>query len=134
MIYVNDRQGRWNSDKRALIEAALVGKGADVASAIQPHADDPFFFKSRYSAFDHTDLALILEQFEIRRVLLAGAATERCLVQTAIDARETGLEVTILAEACAAVDEEMESLALRYAEQVVGAVVIRSRCVDAAYG
>ncbi len=95
------------SDKRAFVEETLAGLGADVVSTVQPHSDDPFFFKSRYSAFDHTDLALLLE---VRRVLLIGAPTERCLVQTAIDARELRLEVTILREACATVDQEMEGL------------------------
>lgn len=133
VIYVNDRRGRWDGDRQAFVEDALSGLGADVVAVVQPEQRDPFFFKSRYSAFDHTDLALLVEEIQVERLLLIGAATERCLVQTAIDARELGLQVTILAEACATVDEEMESLALRYAEQVVGAQVISGREFDAAY-
>jgi nicotinamidase-related amidase len=41
-------------------------------------------------------------------------------VQTAIDAREHGLKATILADACATTDEELELTALRYAEDVGG--------------
>ena len=59
-------------------------------------------------------------------MLLAGAATEMCIVQTAIDARELGLKVTILASACATVDPEDEAVALEYAERVVGARVERA--------
>jgi nicotinamidase-related amidase len=81
--------------------------------------------KPRYSAFDHTPLELVLRELEIERVLLAGAATEMCVIQTAIDAREEGFKVTILAEACATTDERMETLALEYAEQIVGAFVER---------
>jgi nicotinamidase-related amidase len=46
-----------------------------------------------------------------------------CIVQTAIDARELGLKVTILASACATVDPDDEAIALEYAERVVGARV-----------
>ena len=82
-----------------------------------------FLRKPRYSAFDHTPLAIMLDELEIERVLLAGAATEMCVVQTAIDARELGLKVTILASACASVDPEDEAIALAYAERVAGARV-----------
>lgn len=82
--------------------------------------------KPRYSAFDHTPLELVLRELEIERVLLAGAATEMCVIQTAIDAKEEGLKVTILADACSTTDERMETLALEYAERIVGALVERS--------
>jgi nicotinamidase-related amidase len=41
-------------------------------------------------------------------------------VQTALDAREQGLKATILADACATADEELEETALRYAREVGG--------------
>lgn len=47
------------------------------------------------------------------------------VVQTAIDARELGLKVTILADACASVDQGDAELALAYAERVVCAHVDR---------
>jgi nicotinamidase-related amidase len=49
-----------------------------------------------------------------------GAATEGCVVQTALAAREHGLKATIIADACATTDPELESTALRYAEDVGG--------------
>ena len=52
----------------------------------------PVLLKHRYSAFDHTPLDLLLERLHIDRLVLIGAATEGCIVQTAIDAREHGLE------------------------------------------
>jgi len=41
-------------------------------------------------------------------------------VQTAIDARELGLKASIAVDACATTDPELEAVALRYAENVVG--------------
>jgi nicotinamidase-related amidase len=57
---------------------------------------------------------------------LAGAATEGCVAQTAIDARELGFKVTVLAGACATVDERIEQVTLNYLENVVGARIERS--------
>jgi len=76
-----------------------------------------------YSAFDQTPLALVLEEFEVERVLIAGAATEGCVLQSGIAAREHGLEATVLADACATVDAELEAVALEYARRVAGIYV-----------
>ena len=92
---------------------------------IAPAEDDCFVVKPRYSAFDHTPLALILREREIERLLLGGMSTEGCVAQTAIDARERGLKVTVLANACATIDEQVERVALEYLEQVVGALAER---------
>ena len=59
----------------------------------------------------------------VRAVLIAKAQAQ--VAQTAIDARELGFKVTILADACATTDEELERLSLVYAERVVGAFVER---------
>jgi nicotinamidase-related amidase len=125
VIYANDNYGVWDGDSRRLVEQALDGRGGELVREVAPQDGDRFVVKPRYSAFDHTPLDLILGELEIERVLLAGAATEMCVVQTAIDAKEEGLKVSILADACATTDERMEQLAFEYAEQVVGAVVER---------
>jgi nicotinamidase-related amidase len=125
VIYANDNRGVWDGDVDGLVRGAIAGRGGDLVAAVAPEPGDRFVVKPRYSAFDHTPLVLILRELEIERVLLAGAATEMCVVQTAIDAKEEGLKVTILADACATTDERMERLAFEYAEKIVGAVVER---------
>jgi nicotinamidase-related amidase len=126
VIYVNDQQG-WTGDAPGLVRSAVeASAGADVIAPLAPQRDDAFVLKPRYSAFDHTPLVLLLRELEVERLLLMGAATEGCVVQSAIDARELGFKVTILADACATNDEELEDLALRYAERVGGVVVAGS--------
>ena len=125
VVYANDAQGRW-SDAPSLVRAALDGKGGDVTSELAPRPDDPVFLKPRYSAFDHTALVLLLRERGVERLLLAGGATERCIVQTAIDARELEFKVTILTDACATIDEELERLSFRYAEDVAGAFLAQA--------
>jgi nicotinamidase-related amidase len=124
VVYVNDAAGRWDSDAPGFVRDAVEhGAGGDVLRGLAPREGDGFLFKARYSVFDHTPLVLLLREREIERVVLAGAATEMCVVQSAIDAKELDFKVTILEDACAAVDGEMERLALAYAERVVGAFV-----------
>jgi nicotinamidase-related amidase len=122
IVYVNDERGRWASDAPALVRAALEhGDGAAIVQSLKPRPGDHVLLKHRYSAFDHTPLDLLLGQLDVDRLVLIGAATEGCIVQTAIDAREHGLKTTIIADACASTDPELETIALRYAGQVVGA-------------
>ena len=125
VVYVNDVVGPWTSDAPGLVRAAIEqGRGGDVLARVAPEPGDRFVLKPRYSAFDHTPLVLVLRELEVERIVLAGAATEMCVVQSAIDARELGFKVTVLEDACATIDQEIEELALTYAERVVGAHVV----------
>lgn len=120
VVYVNDNFGDWSGDRAAAVRRALDGRGGDVISFVTPRDDEPLLLKPRYSAFDHTPLALLLEQLGAERLLLTGGSTEGCIVQSGIHARELGYKVTIVTSACATVDEERERVALRYAESVAG--------------
>lgn len=124
IVYANDSAGTWRSDAASLIQRALDGKGGELVAAIAPRSDDLIVLKPRYSAFDETPLALLLEECGVREVTLAGTATEMCVFQTATDAVRHGFEVAVQADACATVDEDHEALALSYLEQVVGLRVL----------
>jgi nicotinamidase-related amidase len=126
IVYANDNHGVWDGDAGSLVRRAVAdGRAPELVQAVAPREGDRLVVKPRYSAFDHTPLELVLRELEIERILLAGTATEMCVVQTAIDAKEEGFKVTILADACATNDERMEKLALEYAERIVGAFVER---------
>jgi nicotinamidase-related amidase len=120
VVYVNDQEGRWRWDVGELLDAAAAGPGADVAAALAPAPEEPVLPKPRYSAFDHTPVELLLRELGCERLLLAGATTEGCVVQTGIDARELGYKVTILTGACATIDPRLERVALAYAEEIGG--------------
>lgn len=125
VVYANDNEGVWDGDAPGLVRKAVAGRGGKLIEAIAPRDGDRFVIKPRYSAFDHTPLVLILRELEIDRLLLAGAATEMCVVQTAIDGRELGFKISVLADACATVDERLEQLSFEYLEKVVGARIDR---------
>jgi nicotinamidase-related amidase len=126
VVYVNDRLGDWCLDRVGLVERALAGSGGSLIEQIVPRASEPLLLKARYSAFDHTPLDLLLDELQTERLVIVGAATEGCVVQTGIDARELGLKVTIVAGACATADGDREGIALRYAETVAGIVVVQN--------
>lgn len=131
IIYTNDAANGWDGDAPGLVRHAIDhGAGGDVIEALAPAEHDRFIFKPRYSGFDHTALAPLLERDGIERVILVGAAVEGCVVQTAIDARELGFKATIVSSSCATVDEELEQIALAYARRV-GGVRIAERLAEA---
>jgi len=120
VVYANDVVGRWSDGRDQVVERALAGPAGEQARRIAPRPQDVFVVKPRYSAFDHTPLRLILAGWDVERIVLAGTATEMCVAQTAIDAREVGLKVTVVPPACASVDDRMAEIALEYLENVAG--------------
>lgn len=120
IVFANDNKGVWDGDVRHLIERALRGSGGEWVRAVVPRSDERFVIKPRYSAFDHTPLELILEELECERLLVTGMTTEGCVAQSAIAARELGLKVSLIPDACATVDSGVEATALRYLGDVVG--------------
>jgi nicotinamidase-related amidase len=121
VVYANDDWGRWDADAPSLVRHAIEhGRGGELVAAIAPQPGDRVVLKPRYSAFDSTPLEILLRELEVERILLAGMATEMCVTQTAIAARELGFKVTVLTDACACVDDHLEHLALEYLREVVG--------------
>jgi nicotinamidase-related amidase len=126
VVYANDDFGTWAGDRGAVAEEARRrAPDPGVIDAVAPLPGDPFICKPRYSAFDHTPLDLLLQEKGVGRLLLAGTATEMCVAQTAIDAREQGYQVSVLLHACASVDAKNAAVAVRYLERVVGVRVVR---------
>jgi nicotinamidase-related amidase len=121
VIYANDDWGRWDGDAPGLVRSAVErGRGGALIAAVAPRDGDRIVLKPRYSAFDSTPLEILLRRLEIEHLRLAGMATEMCVAQTAIGARELGFKVTVLSRACACVDERLERVALEYLRDVVG--------------
>jgi nicotinamidase-related amidase len=122
VVYANDDFGTWSGDRaRVREEARRRSPEPALVDAVAPAPDDAFLLKPRYSGFDQTALDLFLKERDARRLMLAGTATEMCVAQTAIDGRELGYQITVLADACSAVNAGNAEVALRYLERVVGA-------------
>jgi nicotinamidase-related amidase len=123
VLYVNDANGVWDGDAPGAVRRALAGPGGDVIARIAPRADDLFVFKNGYAAIGGTPVESLLRERDVTRIVLAGAATEMCVAQTAMTAREHGFQVTVLADACAHVHEDDAEIALAYLTRVTGSRV-----------
>jgi nicotinamidase-related amidase len=121
VVYANDNWGVWDSDVRRLVADALDGLAGDLVAQIAPRDGDRVIVKPRYSAFKATPIELVLRGLGATRLLLAGTATEMCVLQTAIDARDADYKVSVIAEACSTLDDRDERLALEYLERIAGA-------------
>jgi nicotinamidase-related amidase len=87
------RNGRWDGEGPGHVRDAIErGRGGEVIARLAPARGELFLFKRRYSAFDNTPLRQALDDLDVEHVLLMGAATEGCVVQTGIDARELDLK------------------------------------------
>jgi nicotinamidase/pyrazinamidase len=80
------------SDQLDLPAGAIVVSKADTADA------------DAYSAFSGTKLAAQLRARGVRRLVVCGLATDYCVLNTVVDARENGFEVVIVPQAMRAVD------------------------------
>jgi nicotinamidase-related amidase len=118
VVFANDGGDAW--DAATLIRHALDGKGADVVREVVPEGTEPLFLKASYSAFEGTPVAAALDELGVTDLAVVGTATEMCVFQTAVDALRHGLRVTVLADACASVDERHEAIALAYLHEVRG--------------
>jgi len=103
IIYGNDNYGRWRSDLRQVVRSSLAGggDGARITTMIGPRDDDYFVLKPKHSAFFGTPLDLLLQHLSVRRLLLAGVASDQCVMATAMDARMRDYEVVVVGDCVA---------------------------------
>jgi nicotinamidase-related amidase len=132
VIYANDNFGKWQEDFKTIVHrfAEPSAKGADVVGPLVPDDKDFYVLKPHRSAFYSTSLALLLENLEIKRLMLAGITTDICILFTANDAYMRGFELYIPCDCVAAVTPEYTENTLDFAERVLKADVRPSACLD----
>lgn len=92
VIYANDNFGQWRSDFESTVQACLAPDkpGHEVAARLRPQPGDYFVLKPQHSAFYATPLDLVLKELGVDTLILAGFATDLCLLFTAHDAHMRG--------------------------------------------
>lgn len=115
VVYCNDNFGQWQATWQDVL--AYTGRRGPPESAamlkqLYPESGDIVLLKSRHSAFFNTQLASLLDALSIRQLALGGAATDVCVLSSAMDARVRDLEVAVLEDATAAASEERHARAL----------------------
>lgn len=89
VVYANDNLGRWRSDLHQLVERSLGagGDGAAITAQLAPEGDDYVVLKPKHSAFYATPLELLLQDLRCERLVIAGVASDQCVLATAAEAR-----------------------------------------------
>lgn len=121
LIYANDNFGNWRSDFRQLIESCTSSPGHGLVELLTPQPEDLFVFKPRHSCFYQTPLMLLLQNLQVRRLILTGLTTDICVLFSAYDAYMRGFELWIPANCTAAVNTADKNAALRYMARVLKA-------------
>ena len=122
-IYVNDNFGRWRSDFHAQVEHCLQDgvPGKPIVERLKPEANDYFVLKPKHSGFFSTTLDILLEYLGVEKVVLAGIATNICVLFTANDAYMRDFQLAVPSDCVASNSEEENRYALEQIRTILKA-------------
>jgi nicotinamidase-related amidase len=80
--------------------------------ALEARPDEPVVAKSRISAFEGTDLKVLLRSKDIDTLVLFGIITSGVVLSTALEAMDQDYRVLIVRDACADSDPELHACLL----------------------
>lgn len=87
-------------------------KGAEVTDLLRQGPADIYLPKRRFSAFFKTDLDQTLRLMAVDTVVIAGIATQVCVLTTALDALSNDFQAVIVEDCCASFSREIHERAL----------------------
>jgi nicotinamidase-related amidase len=117
LVYVNDNYGDWNSSSEELAERAMAGRHTDLVGPLLPRKDDAFVIKARHSVFYSTPLEYLLQSMEVGRIVLAGQATEQCILYSALDGYVRHFAVVVPRDGVAHIHEHLADAAFEMMER-----------------
>lgn len=125
VIYVNDNNGQWHSERTRLVEETLAKDtpGRAVTQALRPRDDDYFIIKPQFSGFYATNLPVLLPQLGVSRLILTGVAADICVLFTAADAHMRQYDLWVPGDAVAGNHPERTRWALEIMRNSMDALV-----------
>jgi nicotinamidase-related amidase len=119
VIYVNDNFGRWQSDFREQVRHCREDgvPGAPIAEMLAPQETDYFVLKPKHSGFFSSSLDILLKYLEVDTLVLAGFATDICVLYTANDAYMRDYDLVVARDCVAAESPRANRGALKQMEQ-----------------
>lgn len=132
VIYVNDNFGMWTSNFQSLVDHCLASDkaGRHIVEQLLPESGDFSILKPRHSGFLATPLELLLAHLQVNSVVLAGFATDLCVLFTALDAHARGFHVVVPNDCTAANTQEVEQMALGVVHDSLRSEVCRGQDID----
>jgi nicotinamidase-related amidase len=100
-------------------------RGAQVINELKPRRTDYVVQKRKYSAFQETELDLILKQLETEAIIFSGILTNICIQHSVADAFFKGYRTIILEDCVEALSEKEQKIALAYMKKMYGSEIIK---------
>ncbi len=127
VIYANDNFGNWRSNFTEVVKHCTRrgARGREVTRRLVPQRGDYFILKPKHSAFFATSLVPLLEFLKIRKLVMAGMATNLCVLFSAHDAHMHEYAITVLSDCCAAESDGDHDVALDQLQRFLGARICR---------
>lgn len=123
VIYANDNFGRWRSDFREIVKFCLQSQGAPIVKKLLPAKEDYFVLKPKNSAFYTTTLDLLLQHIGVKTLIVAGFATDNCLLFTANDAYLRDYRIIIPEDTTASEKQDQKERALLLMKRILKATI-----------
>jgi nicotinamidase-related amidase len=125
VIYANDNFGRWRSDFRSQLRHCLDEpvRGRRIVELLHPQETDYFVLKPKHSAFYSTALSILLHHLETQTLIIAGIATESCVLFTASDAYLRDYHIVVPSDCVASIRSHDSERALEQMRLVLKADV-----------
>lgn len=125
IIYVRDAHPEDDPEFEVWGAHAVAGsEGSKVISELEPKEGEPVLDKTRYSAFFNTNLDPVLENLEVKEVVLTGVLTDICIQHTAADAFFRDYKVIIPRECVDSLSDEENKQAIEFIEKMYGAEIL----------
>lgn len=132
VVYANDNFGQWRSDFRSTIEACTAPDkpGREVSHLLKPEPCDYFVLKPQHSAFFATPLDLLLRHLGIGSLVIAGFATDFCVLFTAHEAYMRRYHLYVPEDCTASNSEAITARTLAHLREALGVSTAPSSAVD----
>ena len=126
VVYVNDNFGQWRSDSYKLLAHCLRTDcaGKPFVEAFNPTSRIIAFSSQCTRHFSRRRLNLLLRHLGASSIILAGIATNSCILCTAHDARMREFKVTVVSDCCAARSAREHNEAIENIREMAGARVV----------
>jgi nicotinamidase/pyrazinamidase len=103
--------------------AARGSWGSQIIDEFKPKGDEYRVLKRKYSAFQGTELDMLLRELKIEAVILTGVLTDICIQHTAADAFSKSYKVIIPKDCVETLDEPTQEYALNFMRKNYGAEI-----------
>ena len=94
--------------------------GAEIIDELKPEKNDFRVLKRKYSAFQGTDLDMLLRELKVDTLILTGVVTDICIQHTAADAFFKGYKAAVPQDCVEAVDASTQKAAIAYLKKAYG--------------